>query len=289
MLQVARLAPSLLAEAGPLVLDFIQGQFNEDGGAMDRSGKSDLYYTPFALDGLIAMGVEPDSRRTLGYLTQFGSGEELDIVHRACLARCYAALKADFPTPNYVQDTLTELERHRSEDGGYAAAPGAATGTLYHSFLALGAYQDLGQKLPFPAGVGASFEGLRTPDGAYANALDLKLGTTPSTAAACAAMGQLELHVPPEVGPWLLAQQHAAGGFMAMPEAPMPDLLSTATALHALSSLRMDVGKGHELALDFMDSLWTGRAFCGHWADDEVDVEYTFYALLALGHLSVGV
>ena len=39
--------------------------------------------------------------------------------------------------------------------------------------------------------------------------------------------------------------------------------------------------------LDFIDTLWTGRAFCGHWQDDEVDCEYAFYALLALGHLSM--
>ena len=287
MLQVARLAPSLLAEAGPRVLDFIQSQFNADGGAMDRSGKSDLYYTPFALDGLIAMGVEPERERTLGYLAQFGSGEDLDLVHRACLARSYAALKTPHPSPSFVKETLAELERHRSADGGYAAQPGASSGTLYHAFLALGAYQDLGQSLPFPGGIDASFATLRTPDGAYANALDLKLGTTPSTAAACAAMGQLGLQVPKEVGPWILQQQHPAGGFMAMPEAPMPDLLSTATALHALSSIGQRLGPGRELSLDFMDSLWTGRAFCGNWADDEVDCEYAFYALLALGHLSV--
>ena len=40
--------------------------------------------------------------------------------------------------------------------------------------------------------------------------------------------------------------------------------------------------------LDFVDSLWSNRgAFHGHWADDDLDVEYCFYALLALGHLSV--
>ena len=39
--------------------------------------------------------------------------------------------------------------------------------------------------------------------------------------------------------------------------------------------------------LDFVDSLWTNRGgFFGTWADDTVDCEYTFYALLALGHLS---
>jgi hypothetical protein len=43
-----------------------------------------------------------------------------------------------------------------------------------------------------------------------------------------------------------------------------------------------------EPCLDFIDSLWTNEgAFHGNWADDHVDCEYTFYGLLALGHLAV--
>ena len=52
MLQVARLAPNLLQEAADPVCDFFLSQFNDDGGAKDRAGQSDLYYTVFALEGL---------------------------------------------------------------------------------------------------------------------------------------------------------------------------------------------------------------------------------------------
>jgi hypothetical protein len=38
--------------------------------------------------------------------------------------------------------------------------------------------------------------------------------------------------------------------------------------------------------LEFLDTLWTNRGgFHGHWADEEIDAEYTFYGLLAMGHL----
>ncbi len=67
----------------------------------------------------------------------------------------------------------------------------------------------------------------------------------------------------------------------------MPDLLSTAAALHALVGMHVDIGAVKEPCLNFLDSLWTGRAFCGFWADDAQDCEYTYYALLALGHLSL--
>ena len=58
--------------------------------------------------------------------------------------------------------------------------------------------------------------------------------------------------------------------------------------MHALSSLHADIEKIKEPCLDFIDTLWTNKgAFHGNWNDDETDCEYTYYALLALGHLSL--
>ena len=78
------------------------------------------------------------------------------------------------------------------------------------------------------------------------------------------------------------------GGFLAVPEAPIPDLLSTATALHALAGMQVDFSGIKERCIDFVDSLWTNRgSFYGNWTDDMLDTEYTYYGLLALGHLSL--
>ena len=107
------------------------------------------------------------------------------------------------------------------------------------------------------------------------------------TAAAVTLMRYLNRDIPAAAGDWLLARAHPMGGFLAAPEAPMPDLLSTATALHALSGMHIDFDVLREPTLDFVDSLWTGRGFCGNWGDEIVDCEYTFYGLLALGHLSL--
>ncbi len=292
MLQVARLAPTLLGEAAPLVARFLREEFTGDGGAADRAGKADLYYTAFLLDALVALGEPLPVDRVRGYLASFDAGGELDLVHRSCLVRAWAALDVGWPSAGFPDEVAAAVEEHRSADGGYAATTGASMGTLYDAFLALGVYQDLGRDMPRAGALGESFAALRTSDGAYANAPDLAWGTTPSTAAAVALMRQLDLPVPEDVAPWLLAQQHPKGGFRAMPDAPMPDLLSTATALHALSTLGQPIhsvdagGARRELALDFVDTLWSGRAFYGHWADDVLDCEYTFYALLALGHLA---
>ena len=194
------------------------------------------------------------------------------------------------PTSSHLwRDVVTELEhlgRCRSADGSFALEPGRERGTLYDAFLALGIYQDVGAQLPAPAVLGAAMAELRTPDGGFSNESELRWGMGPSSAAAVAVLTQLELPVPDDVGPWLLSQLHPKGGFKAIPDAPLPDLLSTATILHALSILGVELGAARELCLDFLDTLWSGRSFYGHWADEELDVEYTFYALLALGHLS---
>ena len=68
----------------------------------------------------------------------------------------------------------------------------------------------------------------------------------------------------------------------------MPDLLSTAVTLHALDGLQSDFAKLRDPILDYIDTLWTADGgFHGNWSDDTLDIEYTYYGLLALGHLAV--
>jgi prenyltransferase beta subunit len=113
-------------------------------------------------------------------------------------------------------------------------------------------------------------------------------GLTTSTAAAVLVLRHLGGAPDRNAGVWLLDRCHPRGGFFASSTTPVPDLLSTATALHALSTLHLPLGGLREPCLDFVDSLWTNRGgFFGTWADDEADCEYTYYALLALGHLSL--
>src|ERR1700756_1414656 len=92
MLQVARLSPRLLNDSADLVRDFLRRQQNEDGGFKDRAGKSDLYYTVFGLDSLLALRAEVPTHPVESYLQSFGHGERLDFVHLCCLARCHAAV-----------------------------------------------------------------------------------------------------------------------------------------------------------------------------------------------------
>jgi prenyltransferase beta subunit len=288
MLQVARLAPKQLGESCELVSSFIRSQRNEDGGFKDRSGNSDLYYTVFGLEALRALQLEVSFGPTEKYLRSFGSGESLDFVHLTCLARCWAILTKEGLEPASRRKLLEQIETFRSLDRGYRDTPHSPHGTVYGCFLALGAYQDLQSDLPNTEGLIHCLKSLQSRDGAFANQPHLDSGTTPATAAAVTLLRYLGEPVDPCLGNWLLSRCHPEGGFFAMPAAPVPDLLSTATALHALAGMQFSIDNVKEPCLDFIDSLWSRQgAFYGSWADDALDCEYTYYGLLGLGHLSL--
>ena len=287
MLQVARLAPTQLGESRDLVAAFLRGHVNPDGGFQDRAGASDLYYTVFGLDALVALQEDLPVTETGAYLDRFGDGAGLDFVHLACLARGWAALRR-LPDTSIIERVVARLEECRSDDGGYATMPGSAAGTAYAAFLAMGAYEDLGREIPHPDRMVGSLSRLRASDGSYANKPGMPSGITTATAAAVLVMHRLGVAPDRDAGMWLLDRCHDRGGFLASPSTPLPDLLSTATALHALAALHVPTAGLVEPCLDFVDSLWTNRGgFYGTWADEAADCEYTYYALLTLGHLSV--
>lgn len=287
MLQIARLAPKQLGESAGLVEAFLRSQMDPGGGFLDRAGTPDLYYTVFGLEGLIALGAAVPEE-TAGFLRGFGDGAGLDLVHLCCLIRCWANVCGPRALPLDVEAITARLEAYRTYEGGYNTTAGADGGTAYACFMVAAAYQDLRAAMPEPEDMLRCLALLRADDGGYANQPDQPLGLTPSTAAAVTIFHFLGEPIPEELGGWLLSRCHKDGGFYAVPAAPIPDLLSTATALQALASMKVPLGAIQEACLDFVDSLWTNRgAFYGNWMDDTADCEYTYYGLLALGHLSL--
>lgn len=284
MMRAARSAPGLLPDAG-LVERFLLGRIREDGGFRGRSGASDLYYTVFALEGLLALGAEAPTDRVAAFLRGFGAGESLDLVHLACLIRCWADLPGRPPAaPEAMADLI---ESFRSADGGYAPSRRSPRGSVYACFLAVGAYQDLQRPPPDPGGVIRCIDSLQTRDGVYSNDRAVEFGSTPATAAAATALRHLGQSVRPAVADWLLGRCDPGGGFVAMPLAPLPDLLSTAVALHALAGMGTSLDAVRPACVEHVQGLRAAEGgFYGSRADDVLDCEYTYYALLTLGHLS---
>lgn len=282
MLQVARLAPSLLPDTSDCVVSFLRSQAHPSGGFRNRDGEPDLYYTVFGLEALLAMRAELPAAATIEYLRGCGGGGSLDLVHVACLARCWASM----PAGSLDAGLRDRILRRLSKLAGDGAS--GADRTIYNWFLIAGAFQDLGAPVPDPAALLDAVRALQTPDGGFSNQAGATAGTTPSTAAAVTLLRHFGGGAAPEAARWLRARCHPSGGFLASPATPMPDLLSTATALHALVGAHEPIDDLKEPCLDFLDTLWTSTGgFHGSWADDALDCEYTYYGLLALGHLSL--
>jgi prenyltransferase beta subunit len=288
MLQVARLAPKLLGDSTDLVADFFRSQHHSSGGFCDREGKPDLYYSTFGIAGYVALQLPLPIESIAGYLrSQHDRIDELNLVDLSCLARCWAFL----PKPLWPEDlqakTIARMERFRSEDGGFFTEPSENHSSLYGCFVAVGLAQDIGYVLGRESEMLKCIQGRLSQDGGYSNSPDLPFGLVPTTAAAASLFRHLGSHETNGVRDWLLAQMHQDGGFCVGPGIVMPDLLSTATALHALSTTSFDLGLIAEKNLDYLDTLWTARGgFVGSWEDDALDIEYTYYGLLSLGHLS---
>jgi hypothetical protein len=287
MMASASRAKTILNDSATLVADFLHGRLNEDGGFADRNGKSDLYYTVFALEALLALGAEFPRQKILSYLKTFARGENLDFVHSACLARSLANL-TDEIDPDVRKGLLHNIENARCEDGGYTHT-GAQNGSIYGCFFATCCCQDLKTPLPDKKGLLNFIQSLHQPCGGYANQLAVPISTTPAAAAAMTILKTFDQPVNDSSARWLLDNCYKQGGFCVSENLPVPDLLSTATVLHALCINDIDITNIKQNCFDFVNSLRTGNGgFCASSADKTPDCEYTYYGLLALGHLGGG-
>ena len=280
MLQLAGLAPSRLPDGIEPVRRFIRGRACEGGGFRGRGLAADLYYTLFAVEALAALKAQLPHAALRDYLYAFGEGEGLDLVHLACLARCWADVDGAAP-PAVAAGILRRLQS-------------LPRGGAYGCFLALAAHQDLSSEIPDGDDLVRRLESLRTPEGGYADDDALPVATVPSTAAALTVLRHLGRPADAEATRWLLARRLPSGGFAAAAGLPRADLLSTATALFALATAAVDLAPMAAGCLQFILALRDSDAgppcgamgFRGEADDETPDCEYTYYALLALGALS---
>ena len=283
-----RLGPEARCE----VARFVREQWRGDGGFCGRArAGSDLYYTVFGLECARALKLPLAWNDVAAYLDrQTTAVATLDLVHLSCLIRAWSIVASVDPVAaDRAAAQCPRLEAFRGADGGYAsrAAGGTTHGEIYALFLAGLAYGAAKLALPAPKRAGRTVLKLATPDGAFANHPAVPNGTTTVTAAAVVMFAAAGVKVPARTRDWLLARQDASGGFRAGSQAPVPDLLSTATALLALTALgiRLPADCATRCAA-FVESLWDeSGGFCGSPPDPVPDLEYTYYALMSLGCL----
>lgn len=255
---------------------FAAGSRVSDGGIRGRGTRSDLYYAPFGLALARWLGVGPTPAER-AYLSQFGNGSELDVVHWAALTRARGLMDAEPGSRYWTADAAAvqalELRACEAESGG-----------PYAAFLVVLAAEALGAA-PSTAALAASVDRHRAEDGSY-RAATAGAGTVPVTAAAIAVLFATGRPVPADATGFLESMRHASGGWTASRDAPEPDLLSTAVALFALRLTGRPPPDDPMPAIRFIESHWRSDGGCSsHRNDPAADAEYTWYALLALGAL----
>lgn len=279
-------ANCLSTEARRRTADYIRRQLNPDGGFRGRAKVSDLYYTVFGLECALALELELPWPIIQNYARQ-QTVDALDFVHLSCLARCVELLWPANQPPPWLDSMKNRLASHACAGGGYHRELGQKNGAIYDSFLGLLAGESLKLPFPHPDQMALRLANLRQRSGGYLNTPGLGAATTPVTAAAFALHHELHVPIAETSIQWLLDRQHKSGGFGAAALVPLPDLLSTATALQALFGVDSDVPIQVQQHLEFVLSLYDeSGGFVGHRFDRTPDCEYTFYGLLALGNLT---
>ena len=111
-------------------------------------------------------------------------------------------------------------------------------------------------------------------------------GTTTVTVAGAWLNLWMDGTIPSQTMGWFASVRSDTGGFRANPKAPIPDLLSTASAIQARSWAGMELDDGTRDTLEFVESCWLDDgSFGANPVCPTGDVEYMFYGLSSLANL----
>lgn len=261
------------------VRQFIESQRTDNAAFKNKSGQEDIYYTVFGLMVSYVLGIEIDRKKTAAYLKRLDS-DSMDLIHYAAYMRCLMIMRL-------VQDgkigfLLKSLSRTKIRElDGFTGLPHNDLQSPYTRFIWLSLLEDTGQPVANKEAILQSLDLYKVPGGGYANIQGNSAATTNATVAALSVVGQLTGYKDCENIRYLQDIQEESGGFSATKQAPVPDLLSTATSLFTLSCYGV---QPHIPPHDFIEAHWLDSGgFAATLLEENSDVEYTFYGLLALG------
>jgi len=301
----------LSVEALSQISSFIKSKKHPDGGFMDRAGNQDPYYSVFGYTLAYLTNIELDTKKELDYLLSWSKNRQIDFIHAISLLRSYYIVLAIHKKKywkwvkflsklNFVRTQVEKkivrqvrregkhwieiLEGYRSKDGGFNQnKSNAKNATVYATFLAWGLWQDLSVNKKVTSKLINCILPLKKSDGSFVNDIKSKSGVTTATAAGICMLKSGKLNVNDSID-WLKKQILPVGGFLAAEGLPIADLLSTSTALLALTLDGEKLTSFSNKLKEFINLHWdTSGGFFGSIADQIPDVEYTYYGLLALG------
>jgi geranylgeranyl transferase type-2 subunit beta len=270
---------------------FLAAAQADDGGFAGRQGPSDLYYTGFALRGLVLLdGLSGSVAERAGRFLRRRLAGEMPSIDFFSLIQSALVLETTSAVNVFAQagcdrrEIVTRtLERFRRGDGGYAKTARSPHSSTYHTFLAASCRQLVGLPLDDGPKLVELIRSRRREDGGFVELAPLKRGATNPTAAAIGLLRlarALDEPIRQAAAAFLAGMQNAEGGFRANRRVPVADLLSTFTALATLADLDALSAVDPALARRYGQSLELAEGgFRGGAWDDTADVEYTFYGV----------
>lgn len=269
----------LTPEAIAHLSDYIKSQMLPDQSFVNKSSKSDLYYTLFGWMLCWVLQIKLDTLKMKVYLNQHDENA-LNLVHYASLKRCELMYKTF--TVGKLRTAFQMLKSKKIKGlNEFRQVPHNDSKAPYAQYIWLSLQEDTGNKTGNTEQITKSMANYKTEDGGYQNIAGGSTATTNATVAALAVLGQLNGFIPNSTTDYLKGLQNKNGGFAAATSSPMPDMLSTATALFILHCYGI---RPQYSVSNFIEAHWLeSGGFSGTLTDDKSDVEYCFYGLLALG------
>ena len=242
---------------------FVINQQTSEGGFPDRAGKCDIYYTLFGCFVAEALDIKSVSAPLKYYINNIIRTNNLTGINLHCASILYAKLFGleTFPTPlkkkvlNDLHTTVSQLP-------------------IYSNFLSLLTYYYLKDL----KGIYRIIKGFKTSD----HSTEMPCSVTAANLVLLTLARKSFLKTKES----LMSFYRGNGGFSALHNTPVEDLLSTGVALYALNFTESDIRLIKPDCLAYVDSLFHDGGFRSTEPDVEIDIEYTFYGLLALGSLN---
>ena len=261
------------------VKNFIKSQEMNDGSFMNKSGKSDIYYTAFGWMLSYVLGIETDYKKTGAFLKK-QEVQQMDLIHYAAYIRCWMIQQLfEGGTLKLLLSSLFRKNIRPLFD--FENVPHNDMRSPYTQYIWLSLLEDTRNPVQDKDAIIASIGNYHVSGGGYSNMKDGTMAATNATAAALSVIGQLDAYHDTDSLNYILAIQSDTGGFAATEHSPLPDLLSTATALFLL---RCYGRKPTISPKNFVEAHWLDNGgFSATLLEETSDVEYTFYGLLALG------
>jgi len=268
--------------------DYFLTALDQNGGFRGRKGSGDLYYSAFAVRGLCLLGMLDDEKlltNIIGFLEEQQCRNDLspaEILSWTFCATLVHTVRGSGLLPEQIASLLTRWERFRCSDGCFAASEKSAFSSTYTTFLTAIFYELLGEPARSRTIPLEPILERQRSDGGFVELPPLRYSGTNPTAAAVGLLTLLEVSLPEKqkTVEFLCRCQQQSGGFQAHAKIPVPDLLSSFSALTALYDLDA-ADRVHRSALrSFVTSLRsTDGGYFGMPLDRQSDVEYTFYGM----------